>query len=612
VTRVRALRPVLVVTALLAVLLSLAGCVSMPTGGPVQAYPVTQGTDAQSQQYMQVEPESPGAGWNPQQIVQGFLAASASFATYRNVAKQYLTPQEGTAWKPNWSAVVYTNGPTAGAPTYPPNPKQSKQSKQPEAATVQVNGAVQSTLQGNGLYSVRSSKGSGTQGTYTFGLVNLNGQWRINSAPQQLLLTSVSFHYDYQLTNLYFFDPKFSHLVPDPVYVPVGAQQEELEKGLVNDLISPPNDWLLAGGATKTAFPKGTTIADVALSGATAVVNLKGAAVAKAGNTIMAEIAAQLWSTLDGIGQDQPNGQQVEQVEVERDGQPWTPPNSTDNSPVTQSSGSYAPPSGYYRANAKFYYVDTRGYLASASADGNASEVEPLSGTGYSQLAVSPDGLYVAALSVSGNTLYTGMIGSKLTPIRGGGSYTSISWAPNDYLWATGSTGISTADKGLGPMKDVQVDTAPGVLALTAAYNQLKVAPDGVRVAIIEDGGILTYGAISGLQTAEPQITLSTVTETLAANQVFQSLAWYDSNDVIALATNSILTKYPVSGASSTTIPAESGMQTITAESSRLLVGTVDSDGSPPLVSYSSSTYSWTPVTLNDTAAKDTPFTYPG
>ena len=42
-------------------------------------------------------------------------------------------------------------------------------------------------------------------------------------APPYLLLTSDSFQYDYQLRNLYFFDPTDSYLVPDPVYVPLQA-----------------------------------------------------------------------------------------------------------------------------------------------------------------------------------------------------------------------------------------------------------------------------------------------------------------------------------------------------------------------------------------------------
>ena len=46
--------------------------------------------------------------------------------------------------------------------------------------------------------------------------------------------------------------------MPDPVYVPVQATTASLMDGLVNDLITPPGDWL-SGGATTTAFPPKTT-----------------------------------------------------------------------------------------------------------------------------------------------------------------------------------------------------------------------------------------------------------------------------------------------------------------------------------------------------------------
>ena len=53
------------------------------------------------------------------------------------------------------------------------------------------------------------------------------------------------------------------------------AARADLITGLVNDLITPPKDWL-SGGATKTAFPAGTKISGVTIDGPTAIVNLGG------------------------------------------------------------------------------------------------------------------------------------------------------------------------------------------------------------------------------------------------------------------------------------------------------------------------------------------------
>ena len=59
-------RPALAaLAALLVAALAATGCVSVPTGGPVVSYPVTQGTAAQNQPYVQIQPQPPGAGWQP-------------------------------------------------------------------------------------------------------------------------------------------------------------------------------------------------------------------------------------------------------------------------------------------------------------------------------------------------------------------------------------------------------------------------------------------------------------------------------------------------------------------------------------------------------------------
>ncbi len=197
-------RPVLAALAALVVAaLAATGCVSMPTGGPVLSYPVTQGPDAQNQPYVQIQPQPPGAGWTPSQIVQGFLTASANFGNYPQVAKQYLTPDEQKTWDPYWSAVVYKTGPNVTAPVYPST------AKNPTTATVKITGAIQANLQGNGNYSVPSASapGGSPDTPQPFKLAKVGGQWRISSAPQELLLTSNSFANDYQLRNLYFFDP---------------------------------------------------------------------------------------------------------------------------------------------------------------------------------------------------------------------------------------------------------------------------------------------------------------------------------------------------------------------------------------------------------------------
>lgn len=586
--------------ALLIAGLTAAGCVSMPSGGPVQSYPVTEGTDAQSQQYMQVQPQPPGPGWTPKEIVEGFLTASASIGSYGQVVQQYLTPQEQKNWKKSWSAIVYKDVPAVGNPTY-------THSKDPTAATVQVTGTVQAVLTSEGSYSVQSvsSQVAQSYSQNAIYLAKLGGQWRISYAPPELLLTSNSFAHDFQLQNLYFFDPTGTRLVPDPVYVPLGARPEDLVSGLVGYLIRPPKDWL-SEGATKTAFPAGTTISKsngVELSGATAVINLTGAAISKANSSTMERVSAQLLYTLRGAAQGGPNGA-VQSVEVLVNGHPWVPPGSQDGG--VQQDARYGPPDG---ASDELYYVDSSGYLTSRASTGTSS-VRRLAkiGTGYSQIAVSPNGEYVAALSKT-TTLYAGLIGKPL--VKQGSGYVAISWDVNHDLWAAAQNGneivvfhaTSDARQPLGHAVPVNVVPTADLYS-SAPFTAIKVAPDGVRIAIVQDD-IMTFGAISGRLGSHPQIRLSTVQDSASSSANFTALAWYGSDSVITLATpGPAVAEYSVSGGGPVPIPADSGMLTITASSGQPLVA-----GLPKgqLAFNASTTGSWMPLTPGGAAPA-----YPG
>ena len=108
----------------------------------------------------------------------------------------------------------------------------------------------------------------------------VGGQWRIAKAPPDLLLTQLLVPDDYQLRNLYFFDPLTSFLVPDPVYVPLRRpRQPDGRPGVRPHLAA--RDWL-SRGATKTAFPAKTTmIGDVTLTAGPRP-STSGGAIAKA------------------------------------------------------------------------------------------------------------------------------------------------------------------------------------------------------------------------------------------------------------------------------------------------------------------------------------------
>jgi hypothetical protein len=606
-------RPVLAALAALVVAaLAATGCVSMPNGGPVLSYPVTQGPDAQNQPNVQIEPQPPGAGWTPSQIVQGFLTASANYGNYPQVAKQYLTPLEQKSWDPYWSAVVYKSGPNVTAPVYPST------AKNPTTAIVKISGDIQASLQGNGNYSVPSASApGGSPDKPQFNLAKVGSQWRIASAPMELLLTTNSFAIDYQLSNLYFFDPLYRFLVPDPVYVPLRARPGDLLGGLVNELIAPPTDWL-SDGATETAFPPKTKVSDVTFDGVTADVNLTGAAIGKAsgaavgtaGSVVMQQVSAQLLSTLSGAAPTGSTNQGVQSVEVVVNGKPWIPPKGQGN-PV-QRTPRWHPAPG---TSKEFYSVDSKGYLTSRTPAGSKPVRLARIGTGFSQVAVSPDGTYLAALR--GSTLYTGRLAGGSLTKRGSG-FVAMSWDVNDDLWASQGQqivmfrGTSNARQPLAQMVPVEVNSIFG----SGPYTELRVAPDGVRVAIVS-GNELTFGAISRQQSQNPRITFSPVQENpltqvqpIPQAATFTALTWYGPDDVITLAEpGPAVTDYPVSGAASKPIQAVADMQTISASFGQPLIAGL-SNGR--MESDASLTGSWMAINDGDAPANGSSPTYPG
>jgi hypothetical protein len=567
---------VLAVLATLAVAAFAAGCVSMPGGGPVLSYTVTQGAGAQGQPFPQMYLPPPGNGWKPEQIVQGFLTASASFADGQQLAREYLTPQFSRAWHPNWSATVFSNGPVVRPAVYHgAGPRQE--------ARVVVTGTVQANLYGSGSYAVPRAKSQAGPVPFTFTLVRDNGQWRISSAPPVLLLTSDLFKDAYQLRNLYFFDPADHSLVPDPVYVPLRATPADLMNGLVNDLITPPRDWL-SRGATNTAFPPGTKLlGDVTLDGGTASVDLGGAIAkipARAVTQVMQQVSAQLWWTLSGSGQ---GGPAVQSIQVSVNGKPWLPPDSEEN-PV-QHQVLYSPPAG---ANSVFYYLDGAGNLW--SRDG--AQAKPVKvayiGPGYSQIAVSPDRRYLAALR--DGSLFIGPVRGPLSKREGTG-YTTMSWDPAGNLWATTAgqivmlRGAANPGQSQGQPVDVTVVNSDGITPAAGPFTALRVAPDGVRVAIIGSGTDLDFGAIvwepgARARQAVIKIMLSPFSVSGTGATTFSAVTWYGPDNVITLGgPGDALTEYPVDGGTSTSLPAEPHIQSITASSGAALIAGLERGG---------------------------------
>src|SRR5580693_9358777 len=148
-SRVR--RPLLAVLAVVTTALALTGCVSIPNAGPALSYPVTEQTGGQNGQNLQFTAQLPGTGWSPQQIVSGFLIATA--ANQDQVAREYLAPAESRSWNPAFTTTtyVYRTRPNVLSPVplpaaSAPGAASAKKDAPPPSASVEVNGTIQAIL----------------------------------------------------------------------------------------------------------------------------------------------------------------------------------------------------------------------------------------------------------------------------------------------------------------------------------------------------------------------------------------------------------------------------------------------------------------------------------
>jgi hypothetical protein len=130
-------------------------------------------------------------------------------------------------------------------------------------------------------------------------------------------------------------------------------------------------------------------------------------------------------------------------------------------------------------------------------------------------------------------------------------------------------------------------------------FTALRVAPDGVRVAIIVGGNDLDFGAFVPLPNSRPgpaavQIVLSQFYVSVPS-ATFTSVTWYGPDNVIALRDpGPELTEYPVDGGSSTSIPAQPQMSWITASlDNHLLIASLPKGA---MVADNSLSGSWTTV----------------
>ncbi|MDD9207358.1 LpqB family beta-propeller domain-containing protein, partial [Georgenia sp. 10Sc9-8] len=269
----RAVRALLL---LLATLLALAGCVSLPRSGPVTAsdpdLPVPE---------LGLAAAGPAADADPTAIVQGFLRASAAgLSDDFTVAREFLAGPAQNTWDPSAQVRVYANDPAVEFTTN-------------DDGGVRVRAPAQSSIDDEGRYT-ESAPGSVIEADFT--LARTGGEWRIIDLEDGILLSEPFLVSLYAQRPLYFLSQDGEALVPDVRWYP----RRNLATSLVRGLLEGPSSWLTP--AVFTAVPAGTslTVASVVVQDGVAQVDLSTEAQATDPAT-RALMVAQIEATLRDV-----------------------------------------------------------------------------------------------------------------------------------------------------------------------------------------------------------------------------------------------------------------------------------------------------------------------
>jgi hypothetical protein len=491
------------VAALLALLLAVSACSTVPSSSPT-----VQITQAPSRpvEDVGVEPVAPEPGASPEEIVRSFIDAAASTRAGHPVAREHLAPEAAESWSDEGAITVL------GA----------------DYATVTTEtGAVAVTANTVGIVDERGVfSGAGT-GVYTreFSVEQVEGEWRITDPPDGLIILDLDFVRLYDEVAAYFLDPTGQRVVPDPRYLITGEAQPT---ALVQRLLDGPSAALAAG--VENPLSGAERRSAVTVRDQVATVDLTGLATDPA--PVLADICAQLVWTLTQL--DQPR---VRSVQIRVDGEPV----ELDGVPEEQTRADWAP------LDPDAVPVDAVGHYVNGGAlhtvTGGAPTPGP-AGTGAYRLAsaaVSTDPVtgelsYLAGVrdGGAGDTLFAGPYAGPLVRVLDSTTLSAPTVASTRLeAWVVrdGTSVVRIPDG--GSPQSVSVPTLAGL----GRAEALRLSPDGVRAALVIDGpgGLALYvGTV--VRSENGGVDLRDLRGITPALSQVVDVAWRDSGSLFVLA----------------------------------------------------------------------------
>lgn len=240
-----------------ALALLLAACAGLPVSGPVNQGLVPEEEPEAPFAFVPARPQ-PGA--TPEEIVDGFLRAGTGATDNWQRAKEYLAPSFREEWKPTAAVTVDVSVDRVIGSS--------------DEGRVSVRLVTVASVDAQGAYEP-SDEGATT---LDFELAQqADGEWRITSAPDGIVLGRDVFPRVFHRYSVMFYDPSWTYLVPDTRWYPTTSAVVRIAAAVVDGAPAP---WL--SESVVSAFPESVQLepASVPLSGGVAQVGLSPNALA--------------------------------------------------------------------------------------------------------------------------------------------------------------------------------------------------------------------------------------------------------------------------------------------------------------------------------------------
>ncbi|MDF1606342.1 LpqB family beta-propeller domain-containing protein [Nocardioides sp. YIM 152315] len=445
-------RRTLVAVATLAAAVMLGGCVGIPTDGPVVETQSGGGDAGDPGVY--IDPRPPQTGDTRAGIVQGFLAAMQATPIQTNTAREFLTEDAAASWTPDDETITY-----AGTP---------RVTESGVGVSVSLSDPVRLDAQG-------AWQGPLPRGRHTFEVPMAfeDGEWRIDRAPNALIVPESWFARRYRQVSLYYFDPTASILAPEPVYVPTGKQ---LASTLTQALLLGPGEGL--DRVVRSFIPPGLTNFSVPISDeGVADIALKGDAGDLTPQSIELMMAQLAWTLRQETA--------IEALRVSIDGEAVPLPGGV--SAYRVDGGSEYDPSGWQASPLLYGLRDGR------LASGTDGTLEPVSGPmgadalGVRSVGVSLTASRAAGVSDDGSSVVVAPVsgteeGEVRTVVTGATDLLKPAWDASDRMWLVDRTAAGAVVSYVDGQRHHELDV-PGVSG--RQVRGFVVSRDGTRLIAV-------------------------------------------------------------------------------------------------------------------------------